>query len=185
MVREDSWSVFERIRASLHMARADVICPARKNFELRVRETMKEREGGVGGWKGGGGGGGGGGTLHNECSLMNAAAPFLSRARFLVARLLTSFMVTRPNSRKIIYFVTTIFFKKKKRKEKAGYSLLYLLFIFTIYFERFKFPFCITSISKNCSFIFLSRGELIESNIGRVFIEIEVRGRGRKKICNE
>lgn len=122
-MREDSWSVFERIRASLHMARADVICPARKNFELRVRETMKEREGGVGGWKGGGGGGG---TLHNECSLMNAAAPFLSRARFLVARLLTAFMVTRPNSRKIIYFVTTIFFKKKKRKEKTGYSLLYL-----------------------------------------------------------
>lgn len=93
-MREDSWSVFERIRASLHMARADVICPARKNFELRVRETMER----VKGWDEGGG------TLHNECSLMNAAAPFLSRARFLVARLLTAFMVTRPNSRKIIYF---------------------------------------------------------------------------------
>lgn len=98
-VREDSWSVFERIRASMHMARADVICPARKNFELRD----------------GRGGDEGGGTLHNECSLMNAAAPFLSRTRFLVARLLTAFMVTRANSRKIIYFVTTIFKKKKNR----------------------------------------------------------------------
>lgn len=68
-----------------------------------------------------GGGGGEGGTLHNECSLMNAAAPFLSRARFLVARLLTAFMVTRPNSRKIIYFVTT--------KKKTGYSLLYFIYI--------------------------------------------------------
>lgn len=140
MVREDSWSVFERIRASLHMARADVICPARKNFELRVRETMKEREGGVGGWKGGGGGGGGEGTLHNECSLMNAAAPFLSRARFLVARLLTAFMITRPNSRKIIYFVTTIFFKKKKKKRKNRiFPTLLTIYIYHL-FRAFQIP---------------------------------------------
>lgn len=72
-----------------------------------------------------GGGGGEGGTLHNECSLMNAAAPFLSRARFLVARLLTAFMVTRPNSRKIIYFVTT-----KKKKPDIPYFILFIYHLF-------------------------------------------------------
>lgn len=72
-----------------------------------------------------GGGGGEGGTLHNECSLMNAAAPFLSRARFLVARLLTAFMVTRPNSRKIIYFVTT-----KKKKPDIPYFTLFIYHLF-------------------------------------------------------
>lgn len=86
-----------------------------------------------------GGGGGEGGTLHNECSLMNAAAPFLSRARFLVARLLTAFMVTRPNSRKIIYFVTT------KKKNRIFPTLLYL---YTIYFEHFKSPFASYRFSK-------------------------------------
>lgn len=71
-----------------------------------------------------GGGGGEGGTLHNECSLMNAAAPFLSRARFLVVRLLTAFMVTRPNSRKIIYFVTT------KKKPDIPYFTLFIYHLF-------------------------------------------------------
>lgn len=69
-----------------------------------------------------GGGGGEGGTLHNECSLMNAAAPF-----FVPGKVPRCTLTDRFHGYSTEFSKNYIF--RDNEKKKTGYSLLYFIYI--------------------------------------------------------